>query len=101
MAFNALTVVSKTGLLTPAIGSFTVFAVGEGTCVDGKVTVTAPGLRTIEGIIGMVQGATTVGETVICEATSTNTADLETIAEGGTTTGTSVIMYIAWGKPNA
>lgn len=100
MAFNPLRVV-KDGALTPAVGSFTVFAVGEGTASSGLVTVTVPGLRQVDGIIGMVQGATGVGETVICTATSTNTADLETVDESGSAAGSSVIMYIAWGPPAA
>jgi len=100
MAFNPLNVVTD-GALIPAIGSFTAIAVGEGTCVSGKITITARGLRSIEGIVGVAQGATGVGETVICTATATNTADLETVDESGNAAGTSVIMWLAWGTPLA
>ena len=100
MAFNQLDVV-KSGKLTPAVGSYSVFAVGEATMVGGKLTVTCTGLRKIQGIVGMVQGATGVGETVICTATSGNTAELETVDESGSAAGTSVVMFIAWGPPAA
>lgn len=98
MAFNALSVV-KTGRLTPALGSYTVFAVGETTMASGTGTATASGLKRIEGIVGCVQGATGVGQWVICTATSSNTATLETVAEDGSASGTSVVMWIAWGPP--
>lgn len=98
MAFSPLSVV-KSGKLTPAPGSYTVFAVGETTMASGTGTATATGLIRIEGIVGMVQGATGVGEWVICTATSGNTATLETVGEGGSATGTSVVMWIAWGPP--
>lgn len=98
MAFTALSVVGN-GALIPAVGSFTALAVGTVTMVSGAATVTVKGLKRVEGIIGMVQGATGVGEWVICTATSGNTADLETVGEGGSATGTSVVMYIAWGPP--
>jgi len=100
MAFNPLNVVTD-GALVPAIGSYTAFAVGEGTASSGLITITARGLRTIEGIVGVVQGATGVGETVICTATAGNTADLETVDESGSAAGSSVIMWMAWGTPLA
>jgi hypothetical protein len=100
MAFNSLTVVNNGGTL-PAVGSYCALAVGTGTCVAGLITVTAPGLRRIEGIVGCTQGATTVGEAVICTATSGNTAALETTDANGTVAGTSVIMWVAWGPPAA
>lgn len=95
MAFNLST---QTGTLVAAVGSFTNLSYGMTTMASGTGTATAPNLSVIEGIVGSVQGATGVGETVICTATSGNTATLETIAEGGTATGTSVVMWIAWGK---
>ena|SRR3990167_4446791 len=94
MAFNLSAQSSK---LIQAVGSYTEFAVGMVTMASGTATVTIPQMKTIHGIVGCVQGATGVGETVICTATSGNTATLETIAEGGTADGTSVVMYIAWG----
>lgn len=100
MAFNSLTVVDS-GELTPAVGSYTVFAVGETTMACGTGTATATGLRLLQGIVGMVQGATGVGETVIATATATNTATLETIDECGCASGSSVVMWVAWGTPAA
>ena len=96
MAFNLST---QSPVMEEVVGSFGPFAYGMITMVSGAATVTIPQFSRIEGVVGCVQGATGVGETVICVATSTNTADLETIAEGGTTTGTSVVMWIAWGTP--
>jgi hypothetical protein len=73
-------------------------ATGMKVMASGTGVVTIPQFRSIDGIVGTVQGATGVGETVICTATSGNTATLETVGEGGSTTGTSVVMWIAWGK---
>jgi hypothetical protein len=98
MAFNLST---QVGRLLQAVGQFSGFAVGMVTMSSGAATVTIPGLSIVHGIIGTVQGATGVGETVICTATAGNTASLETIAEGGTATGSSVVMFIAWGIPKA
>lgn len=95
MAFN---VTSQAAKLVPAVGSFTNLAYGMTTMASGTGTVTVPSFVALEGIVGSVQGATGVGETVICTATSGNTATLETVGEGGTATGTSVVMWIAWGK---
>jgi len=81
------------------VGSFGPFAYGMTTMASGTGTVTIPQFSRIEGIVGCVQGATGVGETVICTATSTNTATLETINESGSAAGTSVVMWIAWGVP--
>ena len=94
MAFN---VTSQIGKLMPAVGSFTSFVTGMTTMASGTGTATAIGLTRLDGIVGTVQGATGVGEMVICTATSGNTATLETVGEGGSATGTSVVMWIAWG----
>lgn len=98
MAFN---VTAQTPKLVENLGAFSPFAVGMATMSSGKATVTFPGLRRVDGVIGMVQGATGVGETVICTATSTNTADIETVNESGSAGGSSVVMLIAWGIPSA
>lgn len=94
MAFNRSTQASR---LEDVVGTVTSIATGMTTMASGTGTVTVKQFRTLLGIVGTVQGATTVGETVICTATSGNTATIETIAEGGTTTGTSVVMWFAWG----
>lgn len=93
MAFNY----SSGNELLQIVGSFGNIAVGFVTMASGAATVTVPQFTVLKGIVGCVQGATGVGETVICTATSTNTASLETVSEGGSTTGTSVVMWIAWG----
>lgn len=95
MAFN---VSSQAAKLVESVGSFTDLAHGMTTMASGTGTVTVPNFTRLDGIVGSVQGATGVGETVICTATSGNTATIETIAEGGTATGTSVVMWIAWGQ---
>lgn len=98
MAFNVST---QAGRLARALGSFTELATGMSTMASGTATVTVPALSRVDGAVGSVQGATGVGETVIVTATSGNTFTIETIAEGGTATGTSVVMWIAWGIPKA
>jgi threonine synthase len=98
MAFNLS---AQAGKLVKSIGSYTELAVGMVTMVTGAATVTVPALHRLDGIVGCVQGATGVGETVICTATSGNTADLETVDESGDAAGTSVVMFIAWGIPKA
>ena len=79
------------------MGTATGIATGMTTMASGTGTVTVQQFRKLHGIVGTVQGATGVGESVICTATSGNTATIETIAEGGTATGTSVVMWFAWG----
>jgi len=96
MAFNLSTQAPK---LDEVVGSFGSFAYGMSTMASGTATVTIPQFVIVHGVVGSVQGATGVGETVIFTATSTNTFTVETVAEGGTTTGTSVVMWIAWGIP--
>ncbi len=96
MAFNVSTQSPK---VAEVVGSFRPLAYGMTTMATGTGTVTIPQFSRIEGIVGVVQGATGVGETVICTATSANTATLETIDEAGDAAGTSVVMWIAWGTP--
>ena len=73
--------------------------IGYEPMVSGKATVTCRHLAIVEHVTGTVQGATGVGETVNVTATSGATFDIETVAEGGTATGTSVVMWTAHGKP--
>jgi len=94
MAFNRT---SQAARLENVVGTATAIATGMTTMASGTGTVTVPSFRTLYGIVGMVQGATGVGEWVICTATSGNTATLETVGEGGSATGTSVVMWFAWG----
>lgn len=96
----AFTVSSGTHLVKTT-GAYTELQVGFTTMASGAGTATATNLSRIDGIVGCVQGATGVGETVICTATSTNTASLETVNESGAAGGTSVVMWIAWGIPKS
>ena len=96
MAFN---VTSQSAKLIKAVGSFTELAVGMVTMVSGAGTIDfSPALREVEGAVGMVQGATGVGEDVLATAISGSTVSIETVAEDGNKGGTSVVMVIAWGK---
>ena len=97
MAFNLSSMSSE---LIDAVGSFTNIEVGMTTMASGTGTATARHLIKLHGIVGCVQGATGVAETVICTATSGNTATLETISEVGAADGTSVVMWLAWGVAN-
>jgi hypothetical protein len=95
MAFNKSTQPAE---LLQVVGIYGNVAYGMTTMSSGGGTVTVPQFRTLHGIVGTVQGATGVGETVICTATSGNTATIETISEAGSKTGSSVVMWMAWGE---
>jgi hypothetical protein len=95
MAFVKSTQLAK---LISTVGIHTELAVGMTTMVSGGGTVTVPQFRKLHGIVGIVQGATGVAETVVCTATSGNTATIETVDEAGDKAGTSVVMWIAWGE---
>lgn len=95
MAFVKSTQLAK---LISTVGIHTELAVGMTTMSSGGGTVTVPQFRKLHGIVGCVQGATGVGETVVCTATSGNTATIETVSEAGSKTGSSVVMWIAWGE---
>ncbi len=95
MAFNESAQATR---LMETVGSYTDIATGMATMVGGKLTVTVKQLRIVQGVIGCAQGATGVGETVIVTATSGNTFDIETVDEAGDAAGTSVVMWMAWGK---
>jgi hypothetical protein len=95
MAFNKST---QAAFVMENIGSFSPMAMGMSTMASGGATVTIPGFTVLEGIVGIVQGATGVGEIVNCTATSGNTATIETVDESGSKSGSSVVMWIAWGQ---
>jgi hypothetical protein len=94
MAFN---VTAQNAKLVESVGNFTNLAVGMIVMASGTAAVTIPALKTVHGFVGCVQGATGVGQYVITTDISTNVVTIETVSEGGSTTGTSVVMYIAWG----
>lgn len=95
MAYNKT---SQASQLEKVVGVATSIATGVVACSSGAVTVTIPQFRTIFGIVGTVQAATTVGDVVICTATSGNQASLEVVAEGGAAGTSQVIMWMAWGQ---
>jgi hypothetical protein len=95
MAFNRT---SQAARLENVVGVATAIATGMTTMVSGGGTVTVPQFRRLLGIVGTVQGATGVGEDVVCTATSGNTATIETVNEAGDKAGTSVVMWFAWGE---
>jgi len=95
MAFNKTT---QSAELLQVVGVYGNIAYGMTTMSSGGGTVTVPQFTTLHGIVGTVQGATGVGETVVCTATSGNTATIETVSEAGSKTGSSVVMWMAWGE---
>jgi len=95
MAFNKTT---QSAELLQMVGVYGNIAYGMTTMSSGGGTVTVPQFTTLHGIVGTVQGATGVGETVVCTATSGNTATIETVSEAGAKTGSSVVMWMAWGE---
>jgi len=95
MAFNKTAYPAE---LLQIVGVFGNIAFGMTTMSSGGGTVTVPQFTKLHGIVGTVQGATGVGETVVCTATADNTATIETVSEAGSKTGSSVVMWIAWGE---
>ena len=95
MAFNKST---QSAELLQIVGVFGNIAYGMTTMSSGGGTVTVPQFRVLHGIVGTVQGATGVGETVVCTATSGNTATIEIVGEAESKTGSSVVMWMAWGE---
>ena len=99
MAFN---VTSQAAKLIKAVGSFTEIAVGMVTMSSGTGTLDfGSALRSVDGAVGMVQGATGVGETVIATDITGTVVTLETVDESGSAAGTSVVMVMAWGVARA
>jgi hypothetical protein len=94
MAFNSS---SQAARLEQTIGSYLSIATGMTTMATGAGTVTVPQFRTLLGIVGVAQAATGVGYSVICTATSGNTATIETIDDAGDASGSAVVMWLAWG----
>jgi hypothetical protein len=94
--------IAKSAELRPTIGKYTPFATG--------VTVMASGTATVElgskfsevyGAVGSIADAVTgVGQTVTFSFSGT-TMTIETISEAGALTGTSLVSWIAFGKPRA
>lgn len=95
MAFNKS---AQAAELLQVVGIFGNIAYGMITMSSGGGVVTVPQFTKLHGIVGIVQGATGVGEMVVCTATDGNTATIETVGEGGTKTGSSVVMWMAWGE---
>jgi hypothetical protein len=84
------------------IGHYMPIAKGVALMASGTADVTLAHLfSVIEGAVGSVADAATgVGEMVTFSWSGT-TLTIETVGEAGSTTGTSLVSYLVWGKPKA
>lgn len=99
MGFNLST---QTPKLLEGTGAYSGFVVGMATAVAGAIDVTIQGLSQIHGVIGNTQAATGVSHNFVVTKTSGNNFTGELIlTTGEVVTGTSVLMFVAWGKPKA
>ena len=87
------------------IGQYGPFVTGVTLMASGTATVDLSAVfHQVYGAVGsVVNAATGVGETVTTSFSGTGNTSmvLETVAEGGSTTGTSLVGWIAWGVPKA
>jgi hypothetical protein len=69
---------------------------------SGTATVVLSHLfKEVEGAVGCIANASTgVGEDVTFSFSGTSMV-IETVAEGGSTTGSSLVSWLAWGVPKA
>lgn len=93
---------AKSPVLLENTGHYLPFAVGVATMSSGTATVSlASKFHVLYGAVGsIVDAATGVGQTVTFSVSGTDLV-IETVSEGGTTTGSSLVMYIAYGNPKA
>ena len=84
------------------IGHYIPLCAGVTVMVAGTATVDLSSkFYVLQGAQGsVVDAATGVGE-MVTFSFSGNSLVIETVAEGGTTTGTSLVSWIAWGIPKA
>jgi hypothetical protein len=94
--------VAKSPEIVTNWGNYVPFVTGVATMASGTATIAlASKFAVIFGAVGSVVNASTgVGETVTFSVSGTNLV-IETVAEGGTTTGSSLVGYIAFGIPKA
>lgn len=84
------------------IGHFPPVVVGVTAMSSGTATVDLSSkFITLQGAVGNIADAATgVGQMVTFSA-SGNSLVIETVSEGGTTTGSSLVSWMAWGIPKA
>jgi hypothetical protein len=95
---------AKAAKLNEGVGQYSGFANGVVAMSSGAATVKLPMFAVIEGVVAMVVNAATgVGETVqVVDIDNTNgDFDIETVNEAGSVAGSSLVAWIAWGKPKA
>jgi hypothetical protein len=93
---------AKSPVLLEEVGHYLPIVAGIATMSSGTATVAlASKFSVLHGAIGSVVNASTgVGETVTFSVSGTNLV-IETVGEAGSTTGSSLVMYLAWGVPKA
>ncbi len=94
--------VAKAPQIVETWGHYLPFVNGVSLMASGTKTESlASKFSVIHGAVGsVVNAASGVGETVTFSISGTDLV-IETVAEGGTTTGTSLVAWIAWGLPKA
>jgi hypothetical protein len=94
--------VAKAPKLVEPIGHYLGMAKGVVVMASGTATVTLGHLFTsLEGAVGNIADAATgVGQMVTFSISGTSLV-IETVGEGGSTTGTSLVSYLVWGTPKA
>jgi hypothetical protein len=94
--------VAKSPVLIENTGHYLPFVCGVATMASGTATVSlASKFHVLYGAVGSIANAATgVGEMVTFSVSGTDLV-IETVGEAGSTTGTSLVTYIAWGSPKA
>jgi len=94
--------VEKDPVLLETTGHYLPFVAGVATMVSGTATISlASKFHVLHGAVGSIADAATgVGETVTFSVDGTDLV-IETVGEAGSTTGTSLVTYLAWGSPKA
>jgi hypothetical protein len=94
--------VAKAAELMTSWGHYVPFVCGVTAMSSGTATVAlASKFSEVYGAVGsIVDAATGVGQTVTFSFSGT-TMTIETVSEAGSTTGSSLVGWIAFGKPKA
>lgn len=97
-----MALIAKAPKFVEPIGHYLPLVKGVALMASGTATVDLSAFfHSVEGAIGSIADASTgVGEMVTFSC-SGKTLTIETVAEGGTTTGTSLVSWLAWGVPKA
>lgn len=94
--------VAKSPELIQNIGAYAPFVAGVTTMASGTAAVAlASKFSVVHGAVGNIADAATgVGQYVTFSFSGT-TMTIETVSEAGSTTGSSLVSWIAWGIPKA